>query len=503
MPHLSPSSASQTGRSRRLVLAACTAGALLLASAPGFFAGCGRQERHLLDLKRQLVLAQAEGNRDAVGEIARRISRADASPDNLLAVSTTLVQARLFDDLEATLEKILQLAPDRAHDVLRLRAQAAAAQSDWTGSIARWEEYLAAPAASAPDRVAALDELLDLLVKQAQWGRARLRSDERLGLADSAAARLTRAHIEIRLRQWPAAQEDFRHLTTTDSANPAVKTTLPAWERLEQALAAIDAADATVNASPRNPQARFERVLLCTRLGLWQNAADDLQTLSATLPSARMPALFASALGLPLSFATAPAPNAAAAITRLPWLATSTALAGLLDRFDGQWPKWQRLLFLDTQLATDAGDKYARADRARLLCELGFAEPASNEAQALLKEQPGFLPAHAAAILALLQRGEITLAVAQVDRAITAQAEEPGGADPELQRLFALVWQAQGRHAEAVEMFTTCLQVGETRPDLLRARAKSLRQLQRFTEAAQDLATAERLEAAVAREDVK
>ena len=502
MPDVPALTPARPPRPHRLRLAACAA-ALSLGGLAGFFAWRSQIRHQLLDLEQQLAFAQRADDRAAVGEIARRLTRLDHTPDRLLAVSFGLLQARLFDDLDATLAAVEQAAPQRHPEVTRLRALSAAARADWDDCTAHWVEYVDDPAVTASNRIEGLDELVGVLVKRGQWDRARVRSDERLGLADAPEARLTRAHIALRLRQWDSAREDFRLLKTMAAAVPAVRDALPAWERAERVLPALQSADEAVSASPRDPRRRLERALLCARTGLWQNAADDLQQVAVAVPSARMPTLFGAVLGLPRSFVRPPAADAVDPLTPLPWLAPSTVLAGLLDRFDGQWPRWEQLLLLDTQLAAGGSDHHARAERARLLCELGFAEPALEEARTLLQEQPGFLPAHAVAILALLRRGEIAQASAQVERAITAQSEEPGEADPELQRLFALVWQAQGRHADAVETFTACLRVCETRPDLLRARAKSLRQLQRFTEAAQDLATAERLEADQSAEEAK
>ena len=508
----STSSTTSAPQPRRLVRP-FVIGLLLLglggAVGAGFWHVHARQQ--LGDLEHQLLLAQRYRNADAVGEIARRIARLDGSPSRLLALAECFVQVRRFDDLENALGEVERLAPERGSEVVRLRARAAAAQAQWNASIALWEEYLAGAAVPGPDRVTALDELVTIFVWQGRWEQARARSDRRLALADAVAARLVRAQVETRLRQWAAVGEDFRHLKATAPADAVVKDALPAWERIERALQELETADAAVNAAPTGLGARLERAMVCARLGLWQNAADDLKWAAEAFPTARMPALFAAGLGLRSTFAQLAARAINGDFARsLPWLASTHVLSGFLERTDGHWEAWRELATLDRQLTApeDSGERTAyevahlRAGRALVLCDLGLPEPALREATELLKAMPDFLPAERVVIAAHLASGELIRAGQAADRAMAGHGADPGAPDPELLRLAALAWQAQGRHAQAVEALTACL-AGAKRADLLRARAKSLRQLQRFTEAAQDLASAEVLDAAAATEGVK
>ncbi|MBK8475096.1 MAG: hypothetical protein IPL39_01965 [Opitutaceae bacterium] len=502
----SPSASPRRPLLRRLVPG------LLLISLGGA-AGAGlwhaRARQQLADLEGQLVLAQANGNADAVGEIARRIARLDGSPSRLLALAECFVQVRLFDELERCLAEAENLAPERGTEVVRLRARAAAAKGEWEASIALWEQYLTSPAIAAPERVIALDALVAILQRQGRWAQASARIDARLALADGVAGRLARIQIAIRQRQWSMAREDFRHLQATASAEDAVKDRLPAWERLEREWTELEEADARVNAAPAALGARLVRAQLCARVGLWQNAADDLQQAAVAFPSARMPVLFGALLGLSPSFAK-PEPPAEDFARALPWLASSKTLAGLLERPDEYWPKWGELAAIEVRLTdptagggwTAQDMAYLRANRARILVELGLPEPALNEALEILRTFPGCLPAELVAIAAHLTRGNAVQAAAAVERALAAHATDPGAPDPELRRMAGLVWQAQGKHAQAVEALTACLAAARW-PDLYRARAKSLRQLQRFAEAAQDVAAAEALEAVAGQEDVK
>jgi hypothetical protein len=485
---------------RRLRRCAAALLALLLGGAAALLAWRAQVRTQLADLDRQLVLARDAGNSAAVGEIARRIVRLDSAPDRLLAVSESLLQARLFGDLEAALATAQRRAPQRSAAILRLRARAEAARPDFAASLALWDEYLATPALAAADRATALDAVAALLATQGRWADALARLDTRLALADAAPARLLRAQAAVRLHRWTAAQQDFKHLRTHAAAEPSVRDRLPAWERIERSLAAVQAADTAVDsATPQDIQELLRRALLCTRLGLWQNAAADLRTVGAIAPAALSPRLLGNALGLPAPF---PKPQPGAAVDPLgqvDWLAGSTQLAALLDRLDASWMLWHKLAGLDARIAASADvPAELRAERAGIVCTLGFPEPALAEAQALRSGAPAFLPARRILVQALLASGEIAQAANETAEALAL----PGATEDTALRLLAgLVWQAQGNHAAAVDALTLCIDAAQPAdPALLHARARSLRQLQRFSEAAADTTEAERLEAASARE---
>lgn len=473
--------------------------AVLLAGVAYSLGGRFYWRINLTDLERQFALATRNHDSGAVGEIARRIARLDRAPGRRLEMAESMVALRMFSDAEPTLASVLRDAPDRRSDVLRLRARSAAAQGKPDAAIAFGEEFLADPSVPAAARIGALDGIAAILVRQGQWERAQIRVDGRLALADGVAPRLLRAQIETRRRRWTAAAEDFHHLRNTSAADPTVKAQLPAWERVERALDELQARDNAVNEAPTAFRPGLERALLCMQLGLWQNAVDDLQRTSGRVPSADAPRLL---IDLLRGVARAAGPDAAddpdnAAV---PWLASSHALAGLSFRFNDQIEQWRALIALDERLTAgsegEAGaDEFAaaQAEHARLVCELGAPHRALVDVHALLQERPDFRPAQRVRVMALFAIGELGDAAAQIDAALKGQNDKPGATDPELARLAGLVWQAQGRHAQAVAMFTSCLSAWR-RPDLLRARAKSLRYLQRFAEAEQDIVAAEALD---------
>ncbi|HLP10081.1 MAG TPA: hypothetical protein VK178_18105 [Opitutaceae bacterium] len=508
MSRLSTQSVTASQLRSRLVFASCT---LLLGIVAGLCLQHAQRKSELLDLERQFALAQRAADSAAVGEIARRLVRLDHSPERLLAVATGQLQARRFDELESTLAQLEHDTPYHRPSVLRLRARAATAQADWDTAIALWETYLADCAATPADRVAALDELTALLVNREKWLRARDRIDERLGFADAPAARLVRAHIALRQHDWAVVQADFQHLRTHAAAAPGVKEFLPAWERVERALTHLHSSDTALATAPHDLRLRLERALLSARLGLWQNAGDDLRQAAESAPGARMPVLFAATLGLPPSFADRRPTADPEPLAALPWLASSTALAAYSDARGAQLEDWRRLAALEAQIADqDSARRLSvddlpalRVERAELLYSLGHAEAAVQEARTLLKAQPQLVAAQRVLTLALLATGEIAEASRALDQLTSALTAADITEYPELSRLTGLVRQAQGRHAEAVDALSSFLlqQSDTTRPEILRARATSLRHLQRFAEATQDLATAQRLEAAATTED--
>jgi|GEM_PF-4518391 len=475
------------------LLALCAATAATLAHSRA------QTRTQLADLERQLVLARDSRNTAAVGEIARRIVRLDSTPDRLLAVSESLLQARRFGDLEAALATAQRRAPQHAAAILRLRARAEAARPNFAASIALWDEYLAVPDLAPADRITALDDFSVLLAAREEWSRARSRIDERLALADAPAARLLRAHIAVRQRDWATARADFLDLKTGAASAPGVRDHLPAWERIERSLPQLQACDTALAASSAPLRHRLERALLCARLGLWQNAGDDLARAAKDAPGARLPGLLARTLGLPPTFAQTRPPEDAEPLASVPWLVASTPLANYLDTQQDIQPLWQQLIDVEAQLleANSAAAADLRAARAGLIRELGFAEIAAQEAHDILKKNPAHIATREVLIAALLACGEVTEAASALEQT-SALLEETDAATPEFERLSGLVRQAQGRHAEAVEAFGAYLARQPERADIHRARAASLRRLQRFAEAAQDLAEAERLEAAAA-----
>src|SRR5262249_2584595 len=154
----------------------------------------------------------------------------------------------------------------------KFRAQSATARREWALATGYWGAYLQSPAATAAaERVAALDELAQVLVRQCAWHQARDRLNERLGLADGVSARVMRATVQVRLREWALARDDFSHLLRVAPDNEDAKALLPCWERVERAMTELTSRDAAVEAAPTLLGPRMDRALTAMQAGLWQN----------------------------------------------------------------------------------------------------------------------------------------------------------------------------------------------------------------------------------------
>lgn len=455
---------------------------VLAAAAVGAVVFRTRRTGAVADLERQLAVAQGLADGDSVIELSRRLLAQDRTVPRRLQLAEALLAMRRFDELESALAELLRASPGARGSVRAMQARAAEAQEQPELALARWNELLGDSALPAATRVAALDRVVALLLQLGRLDGARARLDERLALRDGAAPRLVRVQLAVRLRQWNLAREDCALLRATSAADPLVKDVLPAWERVERALAASPDFG-VVAPGPESSlfRAAGARALAEARLGLWQNVAADLRRLAPSSSGARFPAVLAAWL-LGRTDGDAAEPDARA-LAQLPWLASSPALASFAERADGRWKTLEELLALDGRLAA-AAEPAVQADlaaeRARLVADLGLPALALRDAAALLGPQPGFLAARRVEIQCLLAQRETVRAGAAVDLALAQRPAE--GIDAELERLAGLVRQAQGRHADAVEHFTMANDFSP-RADLVRARAASLRFLQRFAEA--------------------
>ena len=452
-----------------------------------------RRTDALAKLESQIALAVDAKDTGAVREIARRVSLLDGSVQRQLGLAETFLALRMFPELEHALDEAVRASPVRPRIVDKLRAQAAAAKPDWDAAIAHWNVFLQPQEGLPPEqRAAALDELARVLIETHQWLAARERLDERLALGDAPAARLARATVLVRVRQWAAPQDDFQRLQRTAPSNPAVKLNLPRWERVERAKESLAAADDAVDRAPTTPAPRVARALIAARAGLWQNAAEDLTEAMTAAPTARLPWLLLIRLGAavhqpkqgrPVTFAT----------DALPCLAPGEQAAALTDDLDQRGALWDALGACDRDLASARdGDTVAAlsAEQARLECELGEPALALRDVRNALGKFPRCLPAQRVEAQALFAMGNFMAADESVTATMRLHANAAGQiSDAALLRIAGLIWQAQGKHGRAVDTFSVLLGAGRS-AEMLQARAKSLRFLQRFAEASRDLAEA-------------
>jgi tetratricopeptide (TPR) repeat protein len=286
------------------------------------------------------------------------------------------------------------------------------------------------------------------------------------------------------------AQADFRQLKALASGNEELRDLLPAWERVERGLEELQACHAEVVTQPTSVSPRLKRALLCVRLGLWENAHEDLREALRLNKRVLTPLVLLASLN-PYE----PNENEGLLTRSHPQLSSSPVLETWMSNHRSHGTEWNSLINKDEQVALSAGKESQElfthlAERAYLVCVLGRPALALSEAKSLLERAPDNLPAHRIIIQALLAQKHVAAAGAALTQALQFAPRKADPEDLELQRLAGLVWQAQGRHAEAVEAFAACLAKIPS-AELLQARAESLRYLQRFQEAAQDLAKAE------------
>ena len=467
------------------------------------------RSRAIEGLQRQLSLAQADQNAASVRELARRLARLDETPEGRLRVAEVFLSLNLPDDFWSILQRVEKDAPELIARTGALRARGYLATGQRTACVASLQRYLRLRGLSLQEKLAAWDELAEVQGELEQWSEARAALEQRLALGDSPGTRLKRASVLVRMRFWADAQEAFGRLARTAASDPGVKEMLPRWERVERGLAELRTCDDAVKAAPGALKPWLERAQVEARLGLWQNAADVLRQAVSRTPLARarllrLPLLLGTQLGMKTTAHGTELDEASGVgLTVVPWLAPGSSLR----RFNERWSAdaWGRLEAVDVEIAGDSAgwvnpSRFADvlAKQAEIECQLGWHQRALADALALLQRIPGFLPAQQVKIAALLAADDVVAAGSEVEESVREHTDEEGHVPVALVELSGYVRQRQGRHHDAVEAFSTCLSVAHS-ADLLRARASSLRFLQRFAEADQDAAEADALAVQAAR----
>lgn len=454
----------------------------------------------LVQLERELALAATAREPASVREIVRRLVALDPSPERQVGCAETLLALGMYADLEGVLASLEHAGATPPRAVEKLRAQAAAARGEWAVAVAHWSVFLATVDLPHEARIPALDEQAHALMQQHDWRRARATLDERIALLNATTPRLQRATILLRLREWIAAGEDFAHLGTAAPDDSTVKSLLPRWERAHRSREQLQAVDTAVAQSPGSFAARLDRAMTMLRAGLWQNAAEDLAAAIQAHPASRMPHLLLARLTDTHDFDPQLIDAPEALIDRAPLLAPSNEWRRLTSQLDARAAAWNALREADDALVSGPHPLHLpalRTEQARLVLEFGHPRRALEDIRDVLRENPALLAAHCVEIAALLTLNRAVEADAAVTRAVQIHRAPDGKTDTELDRLAGLVWQAQGKHAQAIAAFSSYLAEKRT-ADILRARAKSLRFRQQFAEAADDLAAANALEAAPA-----
>jgi len=454
-------------------------------------------------LERQLALAQADRNDLAVREVARRLARIDSSPERQLRVAEVFLAVKSMKEFWAMLERLECGSPKWRASAVHLRARGYLAVENWVACITTLKSLLAYPELSVAERTEGWGELAAVQAWLGEWSNALVSTDARIRISDTTEARLEQARALVRLRRWQEAGVAFARLKQTASDNPRVKDFLPRWERVERALDQLRGCDEAVLAVPVALKPRVERAFVEAQMGLWQNAVEDLNFVALGSTVLRFPLLLGSHLGLrERAQDRAPDTDEGRRMANISWLASSGELARLNGVLGRNADDWRALLDIDFEIVgsragwsspTEHAARLAR--QAQLEFQLGAHSWARADASEILKQVPGFLPAEAVEIAASLEDGDPINAGRDLESALKEHTDEMGKVPSELMRLAAKVYQARGQHSAAVEALSACLAESRT-VELLQARAKSLRFMQRFGEADQDLAEAQTLSVA-------
>jgi tetratricopeptide (TPR) repeat protein len=436
--------------------------AFILTVAPGFPAS-------LDELKAQLALASEDNNTLARIELLRRII--DADPGDAGA-RTGLIELWLavpdYDMAGAALA-------DWKNPPLSLAARTTA-QIQWRrdndpdGAIRTLRAWLA----SSPDDEPALADLSAILGATGQWKAQIDVLDRLLALAPrSPGALLDRANAKRRSGAYAAAIKDAQAAAKLDPEADAVKSALPAYERLAAALEKIAALDARLAADPRDLTAILLRAYYFADAAVWERALDDAGTALAIDPQSTY-ARITKARAL-RHLGKRDGAVDAAVNTTLPMENARTA-AGIIDA--------------DAALARDARDAAALGSRAHFLNASGQFALALLDADAALALDEDATSAAIAGVAAAANLGQMDDAVARLRRLDATRPPKK-----QLAAANGLVAEAafrNGRSGLALDYADKALRLDETEY-MLRIKAQCLQRLGRAQEAADAIQRADQL----------
>ena len=205
-------------------------------------------------LRQQLELATEDDDLLARIEILRRIvDAAPADPASRRQLVELWLQAQDYDLAEATVKEW----PAAPADLVALTR--AAAQRFRDNDVAAAIATLRAHLATAPRDLPAHRALVDALLATPDTAAQITALDELIALEPSAANLLRRANAKFRAGDYPGALADARAAQALAPEDEAVKSALPPFERLAEALAALPPLDAALRKDPRDVPARLAR----------------------------------------------------------------------------------------------------------------------------------------------------------------------------------------------------------------------------------------------------
>jgi tetratricopeptide (TPR) repeat protein len=232
---------------------------------------------NLSGLHTELAKAEEAGDKAAIIELSRRIV---AIAPNDSGTWETLLQTQFeaadFDGAAKSLDawqKAVKRPPAAIED---FRGDVFAQRRDYQNAERHWLAFLAKKP-SAADAANTYDKLADLCADQARWTDTVTYRSKAIAAEDTAARRVFRACVLLRLHEWNAAYAEMAKANKIDSSDAQMKEWLPQFERLESFLAGIKALDARITKSPDDAGLLLERARLFTLAGRPLLALDDCE----------------------------------------------------------------------------------------------------------------------------------------------------------------------------------------------------------------------------------
>jgi tetratricopeptide (TPR) repeat protein len=228
-------------------------------------------------LHRELSKAEKAEDKAAIIELSRRIvALAPNAAGTWEMLLQTQVEAQEFDDAVKSLDawqKAVKQPPAAIED---FRGDIFAQRKDYQNAERHWLAFLAKKPSPA-DTANTYDKLANLCADQARWTDNADYLSKAIAIADTAARRVLRACVLLRLHEWDAAYAHMAKANKMDSTDAQVKEWLPQFERLEKFLPEIKALDARIATSANDAGLLLDRARLFTLAERPLLALDDCE----------------------------------------------------------------------------------------------------------------------------------------------------------------------------------------------------------------------------------
>ena len=188
----------------------------------------------------------------------------------------TQLEAQEFDGAVKSLDAWQKAAKRPPAAVEDFRGDISAQRKDYQNAEQHWLAFLAKKPSPA-DAANTYDKLADLCADQARWTDNADYRSKAIAIGDTAARRVLRACVLLRLHEWDAAYAHMAKANKMDSTDGQVKEWLPQFERLEKFLPEIKALDARIATSPNDAGLLLDRARLFTLAERPLLALDDCE----------------------------------------------------------------------------------------------------------------------------------------------------------------------------------------------------------------------------------